>query len=133
MDICDQIRMARRLGAVRCGVLDRCMTIIEAARAFGLLDDDGIYRLIESNEANAIGARILQADLAYGSKIMSAPRAAHLWGQFIALFAGEDPKFATNVGWSAGIWTPATQSTFDMGVLVVGVSKTGCLWVEDED
>jgi len=33
----------------------------------------------------------------------------------------------------AGSWMPATQSTFDMGVLVIGATRVGCLWVEDED
>ena len=30
-------------------------------------------------------------------------------------------------------WIPATTATFDAGILVVGGSRAGCLWVEDED
>jgi hypothetical protein len=49
------------------------------------------------------------------------------------LFPGQDVCFATNAGAEAGSWMPATHATFDMGVLVIGATRVGCLWVEDED
>jgi len=30
-------------------------------------------------------------------------------------------------------WTPATDATFDMGLLVIAPNKVGCLWIEEED
>lgn len=30
-------------------------------------------------------------------------------------------------------WTPATEGTFDTGVLVIARDRCTCLWVEDED
>ena len=109
------------------------MTVVEIARVFGLADDSTVYRSIESIEASAIATRILCADLAYNSKIMCVSRAGDLWRQFMALFDGQDVEFASNTGTVPDSWTPATQATFDMGVLVMGANKTGCLWVEDED
>jgi hypothetical protein len=109
------------------------MTVVETARAFGLADDGTIYRSIARMEADAIATHVLQAELAHGSKIMSGSRAAHLWEQFMALFDGQDVKFATNAAALVSSWTPATRATFDMGVLVIGVTRVGCLWVEDED
>jgi hypothetical protein len=54
-------------------------------------------------------------------------------GAFLALFQGEVVACFTNVGRSFNSWDPATDATFDMGVLVLGAAKSGCLWVEDED
>ena len=74
------------------------MTAVEIARVFGLDDDGTVYRSIERAEANAIAARILCADLAYDTKIMSVSRAGDLWRQFMMLFDGQDVEFASNIG-----------------------------------
>jgi hypothetical protein len=109
------------------------MSIVEAARTFGLADDDAIFRSIEMAEAEEIATYILHVDLAYRSEIMSRARAADLWRHFMQLFQGQEVEFATNAGAQAGSWMPATKATFDMGVLVIGPTRAGCLWVEDED
>lgn len=132
-DICDRIRRERRAGNTRCGVVEGRMSVTEIARAFGLADDGAIYRSIGSVEANAIATRVLCADLAYDTEIMSVSDAADLWCQFMALFDGQDVGFVSNTGTQSGAWTPATPATFDMGILVIGATKAGCLWVEDED
>jgi hypothetical protein len=133
MDICDRIRRARRAGKTHCGIVNRRMTTVEAARTFGLADDSAIFRSIERAEADAIAIRILHTDLAYGTKIMALARATHLWQRFLETFEGQDIEFATNAGADACSWMPATQATFDLGVLVIGTTSAGCLWVEDED
>jgi hypothetical protein len=109
------------------------MSVVEAARTFGLADDGAIFRSIGRGEADAIATRILHTDLAYGSKIMPRARAAHLWQRFVETFEGQDVEFATNAREDACSWMPATNATFDLGVLVMGTTSTGCLWVEDED
>ena len=105
----------------------------DAARAFGLADDGTIYRTIGDMEAQGIATRVLSVNLAYGSTIMSIPDAADLWRQFVALFDGQNVEFFTNAAAIPDFWAPATAATFDMGVLVIGATKVGCLWVEDED
>lgn len=114
------------------------MSVDEVARAFDLVDDSDIYEPIVSTEADAIATRVLHTDLAYGAEIMSLSEAADLWGQFKALFDGQDVEFVTNLGTTdfgpgSRSWTPATAATFDLGVLVIGATRAGCLWVEDED
>jgi hypothetical protein len=107
--------------------------VVDAARVFGLVADGGIYRSIGRAEADAIATHVLHVELAYGSEVMSLARAADLWRQFMTSFRGQDVCFATNAGAEAGSWMPATHSTFDMGVLVIGATRVGCLWVDDED
>jgi hypothetical protein len=133
MHICEEIRRARRLGSTRCRVLDGRMNLAEAARSFALADDPAIYKAIGREEASAIAIHVLATELAYGANIMSAFRAADLWQRFMALFHGHDVSLFTNAAVDAQSWTPATDATFDMGILVIGATKAGCLWVEDED
>ena len=76
---------------------------------------------------------MLSTDLAYGSKIMPPDRAAGLWQQFLAAFEEQDIRFVTNGTADGSSWGPATSSTFDQGVLVIGPARVGCLWVEGED
>ena len=119
------------------------MNLAEVTRAFGLADDSAIYRSIDSVEASVIATRVLHADLAYNSEIMSMSDATGLWSQFAALFDGQNVEFVTNVGTEFGSWiagtataftfASATAATFDIGILIIGATKAGCLWVEDED
>ena len=111
IDIRDRIRRRRQSGNTRCGVIEGRMTVADAARAFGLADDDTIYRAIGSVEAQDIAARVLSADLAYGSTIMSISDAADLWRQFVALFDGQNVEFFTNAAAIPNSWTPATTAT----------------------
>ena len=136
MDICAEIQVERWVGHTRCGIVDGRMSLVEAARAFKLADDVATYRPIGAKEAEAIAIRLLHTGLAHPGEIMSVTRATELWRKFMSLFQGQDVSFATNTAsadvasWS---WSPATQATFDMGVLVVGGTMVGCLWVEEED
>jgi hypothetical protein len=138
VEICGRIRGARRFGSTRCGVVEGRMSVGEVARAFGLADDSAIYRPIGRADADAIATRLLHTDLAYGVEIIRLSDAADLWRQFKALFDGQDVEFVTNrsdtdFGTGSYSWTSATTATFDMGVLVIGATRAGCLWVEDED
>jgi len=109
------------------------MSLVEVARAFELADDPAIYRSIGRAEADAIATHLLTTALAYPSDIMNSSRAADLWQRFMALFRGQDPRLFTNCADDAQSWTPATDATFDMGILVIGATRAGCLWVEEED
>jgi hypothetical protein len=133
MDVCGEVRRARRCGNTRCGVLDGQLSVAEVARAFDLADDPQIYRSVARAEAEAVATHILTTDLAYRGNIMSPTRAAELWQQFMALFDQQDVHLLTNAAADLQSWTPATSATFDLGILVIGASKGGCLWVEDDD
>jgi len=109
------------------------MSIVEAAGFFGLDADPSIYKSIGRKEADRVVTHILPVSMAYGVKIMSPAKAADLWQQFMMVFEGQDATFVTNLDPSLDSWAPATDATFDMGVLVMGTTRVGCLWVEDED
>jgi hypothetical protein len=109
------------------------MSLVEVARAFELADDPAIYRPIRRGEADRIATDVLATGLAYGSHIMSSTDAADRWRQFLALFQGQDVSFFTNTVADAQSRNPATDATFDMGILVIGATRAGCLWVEEED
>jgi len=51
----------------------------------------------------------------------------------MALFEGQDVKFATNAMPQLRSWTLATHTTVDMGILVIEATRVACLWFEDED
>jgi hypothetical protein len=133
MNIFNQIQSERRWGRTKCGVIVGQLAPVDVIRAFDLSSDIAIYRPIERAEADAIATHILRIDLAYGRTNMTSSRAAELWQAFMETFEGQDVGFATNAGTGMQSWAPATEATFDMGVLVIGTKAAGCLWIEDED
>lgn len=133
LDICREIRSARAVGHVRCGVIAGRMSIGDAAASFGLARNSAIYRAIPRTEADAIAIHVLHMGRAHPSTIMKRDTAVDLWQKFIALFEEQETVFATNASADLASWTPATQATFDIGVLVLGSTKVGCFWVEEED
>jgi hypothetical protein len=137
MALVDDILSERDCGVVHCGVSRfGHRDILELAREFGLHDDPSAFAPITASFAVALVTSILHKDMAYSGPIMSEERAKELAGRFLQQF-GADAAFYSN-GWngwetdSTG-WKPATNSTFDTGVLIIGNDRSGCIWVEDED
>jgi hypothetical protein len=127
MAISEDILTARRFGAVHCGVSSlSAPTIAELAQEFGLRNDARCYREIDEATAQLSVRRLLHRDLAYSAEIMPECQAEKLTEKFFAQFGGGARFFTNN-------WCPATDATFDEGVLVMGPQHSGCLWVEDED
>jgi hypothetical protein len=56
-------------------------------------------------------------------------------------FSDPGIRFLTNARFRQGAaaalvmshWDPATASTFDTGVLMLGTGESGCVWVAEED
>ena len=56
-------------------------------------------------------------------------------------YDGANHRFLTNGqfrhGAAAGLvlshWDPATDATFDTGLLMLGTGESGCVWVAEED
>jgi len=127
MAVSEDILIARRFGVVHCGVSSLpAPTITDLAREFGLRGDAECYREIDEASARLSIRRLLHRDLAYSAEVMPEQQAEQLTEQFLAQF-GSGARFFTNN------WCPATNATFDEGVLVMGPDHSGCLWVEDED
>jgi hypothetical protein len=127
MAVSDDILAARRFGVVHCGVSSlRAPTVAELAKEFGLRPDAACYREIDQACARLSVQRLLHRDLAYSAEVMPEQQAVRLTERFFAEF-GTGARFFTNN------WCPATDATFDEGVLVISPQRSGCLWVEDED
>ena len=111
------------------------------AAAFGLSSDAKRYREIDAELARTILANFLYRGQAYHLQIMSLERAEELALQFMQEFGRPPCRFFTNWnfeqradgllyktwGWDV------TDATFNTGVLVLGLQKSACVWIEDED
>lgn len=139
MDIYNKIQKAR--GSCIAGVKEAKVKSVEsAAELFGLSNERGIYEKIERTEAMEVIKNVLHKDMAYSVKIMPSEKANNLAEEFIGTFGGEaifytngeygKPRKNPNVGPS---WSPATDATFDTGVIVISNEVVGCVWFADED
>lgn len=113
----------------------------KAAAHFGLRFAADLYEEVDAAEAEAVLIEVLTKDMAYHSDLVPQDEAQVLASAFVSQFKNEAPKFYTNgefgkrrkspsVGAS---WNPATEATFDTGVLVVAANHIACAWFMDED
>jgi len=133
-----KIKRSRRIGEVVSGCEElSCATVELAAMRFGLSGKAGIYREIPAGEAIALLTNIFHRDMAFDKKIMSAAQAFALAKAFVDCFPHEATCFYTNSTFGKKqvprSWSPATDATFDAGLLVLSRGITACLWLKDED
>ena len=127
----DDILAERDCGVVHCG-LSRVAykDVLKLAEEFGLREDPSAFEPVAASDAVALVTSVLHKDMAYSHPLMPEERAKELAQRFLAQF-GAEARFYSN-GWPRA-WKPATDATFDTGVLVIGDERSGCIWVEDED
>ncbi len=149
-EVCDAIARQRKYGQLTCAVGERTApvdprdyraVVDEFVTTFGFtgLGDEWIEVGIDA--AKTLVRRILFKDLAYSIAMMSDDEAALLTERFFGLFNGSVRCFtngnlvvpAADPAEVPGSWTPITEATFDAGVVCLGGSRIGILWVEDED
>ncbi len=141
MSVVDEILTAHDHGA-RCGVSAATNpSVVDVAAEFGLRAERRVYREIDAATARAVVCHVLSRGLVYHTRYMSPDEADRLAAAFLDLFGPAALYFGN--GWRppdvpgermmSNSWTPATDATFDTGVVVVGPERSGCLWVEDED
>ena len=141
MDVFDVIKMERSAGKVIAGTTSGAKSVVALAGAFGLKGDASLYHQVDAEMARAILVGVLHRDLAYGNRLLSLSRAEDLAGQVMQRFTGPGVRFLTNgqfkhgagVGLVLSRWDPATDSTFDTGVLMLGTAESGCVWVAEEE
>jgi hypothetical protein len=106
-----------------------------------LATEAGLRRLgsewheIDAQHAEAVLTQVLHRDLAYQAEVMPMDRAMSLARALIA-HCGTRSKFATNTADIPGrlsTWFPASDATFDCGVLIIGDRACAVYWIEDED
>ena len=113
----------------------------EVAALFGLATAPWIYREISRDEARAVLVAVLEKDMAYRCDLMTPAAAAFLADAFLGLFDSARARHFTNgeYGQPRGrfghgpAWNPATDATFDTGVIVLDAGRVGCAWFMDED
>ena len=112
-------------------------SVSDAAKQMGLNADPATYQSLSSDDATSIITWILHKDLAYGQEIIPADRARRralslvqsLPSSASFYYNGNAPK---DLGISIG-WSPATDATFDGGIIALCGEFCFGIWVEDED
>lgn len=142
MQLLCEIVASRTGGEVIAECTDRAYTRPEeAAGAFGLSSAADTYTEVPAEEALAVLANVINKDMAYDFEFMPYERAKELATAFLFSFPQTGTRFFTNgtfgkerespnIGPS---WSPATEATFDTGVLVLAAQSTACVWFKDED
>lgn len=148
--VCDAIARQRKYGHPTCAVHDRTAAgdprsylavIDEFISTFGFTGLGEGWIEVNIQAAKTLVREILFKDLAYSVAMMSEDEAAQLTERFFALFDASVRCFTngnlviqdadpTEVPRS---WNPISEATFDAGVVCLGSSRIGILWVEDED
>jgi hypothetical protein len=105
------------------------------AKRHGLIGNRSGYSAVSAAEAVRIIATALQADFAYRHKLRSEAQAARMAADvFDQVFAGCSTFYSNgSLGLGGSQWSPATEATFDTGVLGVGPERCSCVWFLDED
>ncbi|RQP24909.1 hypothetical protein DZC73_08565 [Albitalea terrae] len=111
-------------------------------RLFGLFDSPDIYFEVSEEEAESVLVAVLVKDMAYGSPLVPPDEAVTLADAFLkSLGGGKDARYFTNGEFGKARspanlgprWSPATEHTFDSGILVLTSRQVGCAWFMDED
>lgn len=139
--VCERVAEARG-GELIVRIESTCVsTPVEAARLFGLSDSAVVYNEVSREEAGSVLVEVLVKDMAYGCPLVPPDAAADLADAFLRSVQGEDARYFTNGTFGrprlhancGPSWNPATEHTFDTGVLVLTTKQVGCAWFMDED
>jgi hypothetical protein len=141
MDPFEAIKKERKAAKVICGMTKDAKSVVALATAFGLKGDAGLYHQVDADMARQILVNILHRDLAYGNRLLSLARAEELAAHVMDRFTDAGIRFLTNAKFKHGAaaalvlshWDPATASTFDTGVLMLGTAESGCVWIAEDE
>ena len=140
MNAIERIVAVRSAGELVAGTSALAGPVETLAASFGPFAAPGTYHVVPADEARAVLEAAIHQDLAYGCEIVPREVAARLARAFIDEWPVATTRFHTNgthgLPRRAGVgsvWQPATEATFDTGVLAIGVSSSACLWFLDED
>jgi hypothetical protein len=149
-DVFNEIHFKRNAGKVTSAFATRTPAESPTAEASTLARAQGFtpppdgWREVDRPTTLGIVTRILHRDLAYEAPLMAAADAERLAAAFLHLTpdaeyhftngSWDDPPVQMNAGPTRGpSWNPISSSTFDAGVICVGLNGCSILWVEDED
>jgi hypothetical protein len=117
----------------------------DAAREFGLRPLGERWRSVDRQTASLVLFSLLIEDMAYSSPRLEKEQAIAAADEFLGKF-NAGAMFFTNGNWekrwqraeaarsaTGPSWDPATSATFDGGIIALDQSRSGILWLEDED
>lgn len=142
MNPIERIVKARVFGEANVGAKRiRVQSVEDAATEFGLSRESNVYFEVGAPEAVSVLEAVIHKDMAYGSEMVPKKKAHSLASEFVQQFPLNEAKFYTNGSWGkprpaphiGPSWSPATDATFDTGVLVLTSSLCACVWFKDED
>ena len=92
------------------------------------------WREVDRDRAAEVLTHVLHREMSYQVEVMPLNRANSL-AQALIAHCGGRARFATNTEDMPGrsVWFPATDATFDCGLLIIGDHARAVYWVEDED
>jgi hypothetical protein len=117
---------------------------VDAAVDFGLQPNERAFNEIDRNRARSILRYLLRYDLAYGCDLMTEEQSRQTIDLLMERLPG-DTRFYTNAEWdrrstlgenhiaSGTNWVPATDCTFDGGIIALAKNCSVCVWFGDED
>lgn len=126
----------RCCGVVRISFSEQPKGLTATAESAGLSTRAESYIEIGREKARDILVYLLHKDLAYGSEIIPLKRASEIADLVFLDFQEGEATFLSNSDWKnneLSTWNPATQATFDSGIIAIGKKSSFCIWFEDED
>lgn len=120
---------------------DIANSVEDAAAKFGLATSPDTYFEVTPEEAKAVLRAVLAFDMAYHCELVPSAEADNLASEFVDAFVDQKATYFTNGEFgrprkALGVgpsWTPATNATFDTGILVLTRDRIACAWFMDED
>jgi len=116
-----------------------------AAVAFGIKALGDAWREVSRTVAKSILLELLRKDMAFLLPRLEESVVRTSVDDFLASFS-VGSRFFTNGNWERGWvrskhsntsvgpeWSPATDATFDGGIVAIDSWRSGILWLEDED
>ncbi|RBP40446.1 hypothetical protein DES53_108153 [Roseimicrobium gellanilyticum] len=122
--------------ALHLRVVPGCFASVDdAAMAVGLKPIGTSWEEVDRSNAEIVLATILGEYMSFNLPRLDASMVALSIREFLDACPA-DGRFFTNGDWGRGTnrgWMPATEATFDGGILALGATAAGVFWLEDED
>lgn len=133
----DDIAKSRQYGLTRCCCVSSArLSLHEALSVFGLRQDEESLTQVSAEEGARLLERLLATSLVDNLDAMPRDVARRASADFIETFRAQACSFYTNGNWAssdAPSWNPLTSAVFDGGLIALGPTISGCVWVDEND
>lgn len=126
----------RAAGNVKITLAKNCTHDLKTViKRVGLSAEPSDLRNIGREEAVDTVSEVLWRDLAYHHELIENEQARQAALRFVDEFALADAEFYNNrqASGDSSVWSPVSNSTFDLCLLIVNADSAICVVAEDED